>query len=234
MDCCSPIRSIRKRHNPAARKQPKPTANRSRNPNVPTNQARTTRKIITIVVCYSIPSQIASLVLTSTSNLTPHDLVQAITSHLDTANANDQKYLKQQAERAHFMSGMTLQEYISMHESIRANMIAARYPEIQNPRTTVIFMIDLLRTDPTTAVIGTQLIALNPENLKSFAHKYNRIATYQTVAQQQEQIQARRKPSTTTRRWPTSYSRRQPAPDTLSAPAVITNKEASPTRNTQT
>ena len=66
---------------------------------------------------------------------------------------------------------MTLQEYISIHESTRAKMVAARYPDIQDPRKTVTFMIDGLRTNPTTAAIGMQQIALNPANLKEFAHK---------------------------------------------------------------
>ena len=114
-------------------------------------------KIIT-----SISSEISNLVLTPTSEPTPYDLVKAITAHLDTANADDQKYLKQQAEQAHFTHGMTLQQYITVHEGIRAKMIAARYPEIQDSRTTVAFMIDGLRYNPTTAPIGIQFIALNP------------------------------------------------------------------------
>lgn len=105
-------------------------------------------------IATTIPSQIGNFVLTPTSSPTQDDLVQAITPHLDTANAEDQKYLKQKAEQAHFMPGMTLREYISMHESMRAKMIAARYPEMQDTRPTVKFMIDGLRTNPTTAAIG--------------------------------------------------------------------------------
>lgn len=65
-----------------------------------------------------VPSQIADLVLTPTRNPTLQDLVQSITSHLDTTNADDQKYRKEQTQQAHFMPGMALQEYVSMHENI--------------------------------------------------------------------------------------------------------------------
>ena len=163
-------------------------------------------KIIT-----SIPSEIANLVLTPTSEPTPYDLVKAITAHLDTANADDQKYLKQQAEQAHFTHGMTLQEYITVHEGIRSKMIAARYPEIQDTRTTVAFMIDGLRYNPTTAPIGMQLIALNPTTVQEFAHRYNRIAQYQNAP-------THTRPAPISRRWATLQTRRQPLPRQLDNP----------------
>ena len=131
----------------------------------------------------SIPPQIANLILTPTSDPTPYDLIQAITSHLDTTNASDHKYLKQLAEQAHYLPDMTLEQYIATHEQIRTRMIAARYPDISNPKTTVEFLIDGLRFNPATAPIGTQLIALDPNDIKDFVHKFNRLNLYRMSTQ---------------------------------------------------
>ena len=126
----------------------------------------------------SIPPEIANLILTPKSDPTPFDLIQSVTSHLDTTNASDHKYLKQLAEQAHFKSTMTLEDYINAHEKIRTKMIAARFPDISNPKTTVEFLIDGLRFNPTTATIGSQLIALDPKDTKDFIHKFNRLDMY--------------------------------------------------------
>ena len=122
----------------------------------------------------SIP-QIANLIFTPTSDPTPYDLIQAFTSHLDTTNASDHKYLKQLAEQAHYLPDMTLEQYISTHEQIGTRMIAARYPEIPDPRTTAEFLIDRLRFNPSTATIGSHLIALDRKDTKDFVHKLNRL-----------------------------------------------------------
>ena len=82
------------------------------------------------------PPQIANLILTTTSDPTPYDLIQAVMSHLDTTNVSDHKYLKQLAEQAHYFPDMTLEQYISTHEQIRTRMIGARYYEILDPKHT--------------------------------------------------------------------------------------------------
>ena len=130
-------------------------------------------KIIT-----SIPPEIANLTLTPTSDPTPYDLIQSVTAHLDTTNASDHKYLKQLAEQAHYQPDMTLEEYIATHEKIRTKMVAARFPDISDPKTTVEFLIDGLRFNSATASIGSQLIALDPTDTKDFVHKFNRLDMY--------------------------------------------------------
>ena len=78
---------------------------------------------------------------------------------------------------------MTLEQYISSHEQIRTRVIAARYPEISDPKTTVEFLIDGLRFNPSTAIIGSHLIALDPKDTKDFVHKFNRLTMYRQPTQ---------------------------------------------------
>ena len=116
-----------------------------------------------------------------------YDPVQAIIALLDTTNADDPKYPKQQAKQAHFKPTMTLQEYVTMNEELRAKIFASQYPDIQDSRTTVTYMIDGLRNNPDTAPNGMQLLAMNPARTKEFMQKYNRITGYkQSLAQQQQ------------------------------------------------
>ena len=159
-------------------KQPQPPIRRNRARHIPSKQ-----KLPTWQVNHVNPPQIANLILTPTSDPTPYDLIQAVTSHLDTTNASDHKYLKQLAEQAHYLPDMTLEQYISTHEQIRTIMIAARYPEISDPKTTVEFLIDGLRFNPSTATIGSHLIALDPKDTKDFVHKFNRLTMYRQPTQ---------------------------------------------------
>lgn len=78
---------------------------------------------------------------------------------------------------------MTLHEYVTMHEGLRAKMIVAKNPDILDLHTTVTYtyMID-------AAPIGTQLIAMNPARIKEFMHKFNRITVYQQKSAKQHQI----------------------------------------------
>lgn len=57
-------------------------------------------------------------------------------------------------------------------------MIAAQFPEIAYPKTTVEFLIDGLRFNPGTATIGSQLIAPNPKDNNDFVHKFNSLDFY--------------------------------------------------------
>ena len=129
----------------------------------------------------TIPNDIANLLIAPDTDPTPHTLVTKIKEHLNTANANDHRYLKSLAESTHFLPDMTLSEYVSTHEKIRARMIASQYPKITDPKITVEFMIEGLKHNQATSHIGLQLIALQPVDLKDFTHQFNRIQSYQGV-----------------------------------------------------
>ena len=73
---------------------------------------------------------------------------------------------------------MTLSQYVTTHETIRNKMIAARYSYISDPRTTVEVLIDGLRFNPEISTVGVQPISLNPQDVKGFIHKINRITSY--------------------------------------------------------
>ena len=126
----------------------------------------------------SVPADILNLLLTPSDDPTPHKLLSLITEHLDNSNSSDHKYLKQEAEQCFFEPGMTLSDYITAHYNIHTRIIAARYPDISNPITTVEFLKDGLRHNPNTAPIGLQLIALAPTDVNDFTHKFNRILAY--------------------------------------------------------
>ena len=126
----------------------------------------------------SIPPEIANLIITPTGDPTPFQLITAITAHPDSTNTSDHKYLKQLAENPIFLPNMTLSQYVTAHETIRTKMIAARYPSISDPRTTVEFLIDGLRFNPVTCTVVVQLISLDPQDVKDFVHKFNRITSY--------------------------------------------------------
>lgn len=66
------------------------------------------------------------------------------------------------------------------HNNIRTKTIAARYPNISDPTTTVDLLINGLRMNPITSPIGLQLMALAPMDVKNFSHKFRKIATYTT------------------------------------------------------
>lgn len=156
------------------------------NPPLPSDPAlaqahnKSKHQLIAIILS-TVPSQVISLVLTPTTDPTPYDLLQSILSYLDTTNKNDHKYLKSQAESMHFVPGMTLQEYVSKHEALRTKMIASKYPTIDDPQTTVEFMIDGLKHNPSTVHIGRQMITHTPTDIKDFVHRYNRILAYEPV-----------------------------------------------------
>ena len=75
---------------------------------------------------------------------------------------------------------MSLQQYVTAHNNIRTKMIALRYPNISDPTTTVDFLINGLRLNPSTSPIGLQLMALAPKDVKDFSQKFKKIATYTT------------------------------------------------------
>ena len=58
----------------------------------------------------TIPKDIASLLIAPDTEPTPHTLVTKIKEHLNTANANDHRYLKSVAESTHLLPDMTLSE----------------------------------------------------------------------------------------------------------------------------
>lgn len=57
-------------------------------------------------------------------------------------------------------------------------MIAARFPTMCDPITTVDFFINGLRLNPSTSHIGLQLMKLAPKDVKDFSHKLKKIPTY--------------------------------------------------------
>lgn len=87
--------------------------------------------------------------------------------------------MKQLEEQTHFLPDMTLQQYIAAHEQIRSKMIAARLPDIYDPKTIFEVLIDGLRFKPATVNIGRQLIALDPKDTKDFVLKLSRLDLYQ-------------------------------------------------------
>ena len=99
----------------------------------------------------SVPSEILNLLLTPLDDPTPYDLLTKIVTHLDTSNASDHEYLKQEAEQCNYTSGMSLQQYVTAHNTIRTKMMAARYPNISDPTTTVDFLINGLHLNPSTS-----------------------------------------------------------------------------------
>ena len=135
-------------------------------------------KIIT-----TIPADILNLLLMPDEQPTQYDILQKLTIQLDTTNASDHICLKQLAEQCQIEEGQTVYEYVKRHETIRAQMIAARFPDIAKTSTTVDFMIDGLKKNPSTAYIGLQLLSLQPKSIKDFVHKYNRIENYRLAMQ---------------------------------------------------
>ena len=78
---------------------------------------------------------------------------------------------------------MTLEQCITTHDQIRTRMIAARYPEISEPKTTVEFLIDGLRFNPSTATIRIHPISLDLKDTKDVVHKFNRLPVYRKPTQ---------------------------------------------------
>lgn len=70
---------------------------------------------------------------------------------------------------------MTLSTSVAAHEKIRIQMIATKYPNISDLKTTVEFLIEGLKQNPIINRIGLQLLCLNPVDIKDFFHKFNRI-----------------------------------------------------------
>ena len=129
----------------------------------------------------TIPSDISNLLISPDSEPTPFALVTAIKAHFNNLNANDHRYVKCLAEAAHFLPDMTLPDYITAHEKIRAKMIASRYPNISNPTTTVALMIEGLQQNPRTVNIGLQVLSIQPSDMKDFTHHFSRIQAYQDI-----------------------------------------------------
>ena len=129
----------------------------------------------------TIPSDIANLLIAPDSEPTPFALFTAIKAHLNASNASDHRYLKSLAEAAHFLLDMTLPDYITAHEKIRAKMIASWYPNISDPTITAEFMIEGLKHNPGTVNIGLQLLSIQPSDMKDFTPHFNRIQAYQDI-----------------------------------------------------
>ena len=127
-----------------------------------------------------MPLHILNLLVTSSDDPSPFDLLNDIKNHVDTDNSLDHKYLKLEAEQCNFEPGMTLDSYVTSHTKIASRTIAAHYPDIKNPTNTVEFLINGLRLNPETALIGLQLHALAPADIKDFTHKFNRMKAYNT------------------------------------------------------
>ena len=133
----------------------------------------------------SVPSEILNHLLTPLDDPTPYEPLTKIITHLDTSNASDHEYLKQEVEQCNYTSGMSRQQYVTAHNNICTKMIAARYPNISDLTTTVDFRINGLRLNPSTSLIGLELMALAPKDVKDFSHKFKKIATYNTPLRHQ-------------------------------------------------
>lgn len=79
------------------------------------------------------------------------------------------------------MPDMTLADYVAANETIRARMIASRYPNIREPSFAVEFLIEGLMHNQATTNIGLQLLANQPSDVKDFTHQFIRIKEYQDV-----------------------------------------------------
>ena len=99
----------------------------------------------------SVPLHILNLLVTSSDDHSPFDLLNDIKNHVDTDNALDHKHLKLEAEQFNFELGMTLNSYVKSHTTIRSRMIVAHYPDLKDPTTTIEFLINGLRLNPETA-----------------------------------------------------------------------------------
>jgi len=117
------------------------------NPPTPTDLAllssRTKHKNPLIAIILStIPAHIANLIVDPNSDPILHDLLTNIAAHINTDTNNDHKNIKTEADTAHYTIEMALSDYTTLHEKIRTQMIAAKFPNIANPSTTVEFMVE--------------------------------------------------------------------------------------------
>ena len=128
----------------------------------------------------SVPLDILNLLITSSDDPRPFDLLDDIKNHVNTDNSFDHKHLKLEAEQSIFEPGMTLDSYVKSHTKIRSRMIAAHYPDIKDSTTAVEFLINGLRLNLDTTLIGLQLLARAPADIKDFTHKFDCIKAYNT------------------------------------------------------
>ena len=135
------------------------------------------RHTLRAIVLSTVPSDILNL-LSIRPDPSPKDLIDAVLNHLQTNTATDHKYLKSEAENLRLISGMTIDEYVLKHNSLRARMISSQFPNITDGTSTVAFMIESLRYSSDTIEMGRKLIAINPPTVKDFLHHSHRLKSY--------------------------------------------------------
>lgn len=99
------------------------------------------RKLLLGALINSITKEIRALIIPKTGSNTPSAVIQAVKGYFDATSPDDHEYLKPLADNLVLTTDMTTPEYHRHKRALRAPMLTAKYPDIDNPITAVKFMI---------------------------------------------------------------------------------------------
>ena len=109
---------------------------------------------------------------------TPFQLCLAIKNSLDKNNALDHSLLAEEARLTTFTEDLSLYDFVAKHEALREKMVAAKYPNIDDEVTTVMFMIEGLRTNISYTNTGEKMLTNPPRTIDDFANCLRRLRNY--------------------------------------------------------
>ena len=119
-----------------------------------------------------------SLPLSITQNINPdlfrntlHQICNALKDQVTNTTSDDHDLLKEEARAIQYTPEQPLAQYVEEHEKLRAKMINAKYPGIENEKVTVQFMIHGLRFNPDYITTGEQMVRQPPLTIKQFSRE---------------------------------------------------------------
>ncbi len=140
------------------------------------------RAIAQCIIMSSIPAALLPELGHDIYSKSPYSICLHIKSTFDASTPIDHALLSESARAITLNDQTTIEDYIDRHTKMRARMVSAGYPNIENEITTVMFMIEGLRENPAYITVGEQMITNPPATIRDFSRTLIRLQNFRRIS----------------------------------------------------